>query len=203
MIYAYYRVSTDKQDIASQQFGVVDFAKSRGIAIDREIIDDGVSGCICANKRQLGKLLRQLLPGDSLIVPELSRLGRKTEDVLQTCRRLLKKQIRVYFVKNNIYLEDNPTSNLIITMFSAFSQLERDLIAQRTREALQKKKAEGVRLGRPPGAKNKHLKLDDKIDKLHKFLCVRGWSITKTARRLHVTRITLKNYLKTHNLNLD
>lgn len=202
MIYAYYRVSTDKQDITSQKFGVVNFASSRGLRIDKEILDDGVSGCVIARKRQLGKLLRQLQPDDTLIVPELSRLGRHTRDVLNTCQILLNKKISVYFVKNSIYLDDNPTANMLITMFSAFSQLERDLTAQRTREALQKKKAEGVRLGRPRGVRNKHLKLDDKVDMLQKYLR-RGWSKVRIAKRLHVSRNTLKKFLILRNISVD
>ncbi len=202
MIYAYYRVSTNFQDINAQRFGVQEFCNKRGLKVGKEIYDDGVSGCVLAKKRQLGRLLRELQPNDTLIVSELSRLGRKTSDILNTCQILIKKKISVYFVKNAIYLEDNPTSNMMITIFAAFSQLERDLIAQRTKEALAKKRADGVILGRPKGAKNKQLKLDAKIEKLQIY-CARGWSKTRIAKKLHCSRNTLRKYLILHNILLD
>ena len=91
MIYAYYRVSTDKQDYHSQKLGVLNFAKLRGFTIDKEIIDNGISGSVPAKDRKLGKLLKQLQKGDILITSELSRLGRSTSDVINTCQTFIKK----------------------------------------------------------------------------------------------------------------
>lgn len=199
MIYAYYRVSTDHQDIASQRFGVQSYCESRSMKINEEIIDFAVSGCVNATSRNLGKLLRKIAPGDGLIVPELSRLGRRTGDVLNTCQKLLKKKVYVYFVKNNITLEDNPTSNLMITLFSAFSQLERDLISQRTKEALAKLKADGVRLGRPPGHKTSITKCDSKRDKIEYYM-QRGFSRYRIAKKVHVSYTTLTRYLTLRNI---
>ena len=195
MIYAYYRVSTDKQDFTSQRYGVIEFCHQRGFSIDKEIIDDGISGTIIADKRKLGKLLKILNAGDTLIVPELSRLGRKTQDVLTSCQILLTKKVKVYFVKQAIYLEDTPTSNMLITIFSAFAQLERDLIAQRTREALAKRKAEGIILGRPKGHRNLKLKLTGKEKAIRRLLS-KGYSKTMIAKKLKVCKDTLNNFIR-------
>ncbi len=195
MIYAYYRVSTDKQDFTSQKFGVMEFCRQRELSIDKEIIDDGISGTIIADKRKLGKLLKVLKSGDTLIVSELSRLGRKTQDVLTSCQILLTKKVKVYFVKQALYLEDTPTGNILITIFSAFAQLERDLIAQRTREALAKKKAEGMVLGRPKGHRNSRLKLTGREEVIRRLLS-KGCSKNMIAKKLKVCKDTLNKFIR-------
>lgn len=194
MIYAYYRVSTDKQDFTSQRYGVMEFCHQRGLSIDKEIIDDGISGTVIAGKRNLGKLLKILKSGDTLIVPELSRLGRKTQDILNTCQILLRKKVKVYFVKQAIYLEDTPTSNILITIFSAFSQLERDLIAQRTKEALAKRKMEGMVLGRPKGRKSNHYKWTGKEEKI-KALLNKKLTKKEITKKLKISFPTLKKFI--------
>ena len=108
-------------------------------------------------------------------------------------------KVKVYFVKQAIYLEDTPTSNMLITIFSAFFQLERDLIAQRTKEALAKKKAEGILLGRPKGRRNTKLKLTGKEDIIRKLLS-QGYSKSMIAKKLKVCSDTLNKFIKNCNI---
>ena len=98
-VYAYYRVSTDKQDYNSQKLGVVEYCCRANFNIDKEILDEGVSGTVKAKDRKLWKIIKESKEGDYLITSELSRLGRSTVDVLETCNTLSKKGVNVYFVK--------------------------------------------------------------------------------------------------------
>ena len=154
MIWAYYRVSTGKQDIDCQKLGVLEYAHRMGYKIDKEIIDDSVSGTVVAKKRNLWKIVKESKEGDWVIVPELSRLGRSTIDVLETCRIFGDKKVNVWFVKQGIGLDQSPMGKMILAILSAFSEMERDLISQRTVEGLARARQRGKVLGRPYGQKN-------------------------------------------------
>jgi len=95
-VYAYLRVSTDTQELNSQKVGIVDYGEAHHLRID-EWVKETASGALDASKRDLGaKLLPKLQPGDALIVPELSRLGRSTLDVLSTLKVLRERQVKVH-----------------------------------------------------------------------------------------------------------
>lgn len=194
MIYAYFRVSTDKQDYTSQKFGVMEFAKNKGWNIDKEIIDDGISGTILAKNRKLRQILKYSKKGDIVITSELSRFGRNTKDIINTCDLLTEKGVECWFVKQNMGLDNSPMGKMLIGIFACFSQLERDLIAQRTKEALAKRKTDGILLGRPVGSKNKHSKLDGKEREIQKLLTKK---IPKShiANKLKVSVNTLKKFI--------
>lgn len=150
-VWAYYRVSTDDQTIESQKIGVVECAKRLNQRIEKEVIDDGVSGTVLAKDRNLNKILKQGKSGDKVIVAELSRLGRSTADVINTCQTFIKKGIYCYFVKQNMALDNTPMGKMMIAILSAFAEMERDLISQRTKEGLARAKAQGKKLGRKFG----------------------------------------------------
>lgn len=199
MIYAYFRVSTDKQDYTCQKFGVMEFAKNKGWNIDKEIIDDGISGTILAKNRKLHQILKQSKKGDIVITSELSRFGRNTKDIINTCDLLTEKGVECWFVKQNMGLDNSPMGKMLIGIFACFSQLERDLIAQRTKEALAKKKTDGILLGRPVGSKNKHSKLDGKEKEIQKLLTKK---IPKShiANKLKVSINTLKKFISVNQI---
>lgn len=199
MIYAYFRVSTDKQDYTCQKFGVMEFAKSKGWNIDKEIVDDGISGTILAKNRKLHQILKYSKKGDIVITSELSRFGRNTKDIINTCDLLTEKGVECWFVKQNMGLDNSPMGKMLIGIFACFSQLERDLIAQRTKEALAKKKTDGILLGRPVGSKNKHSKLDGKEREIQKLLTKK---IPKShiANKLKVSINTLKKFISVNQI---
>ena len=149
--WAYYRVSTDKQDFESQKIGVVDYVKRNGLTIDREVIDDGVSGTVLAKDRKLNIILKKSVKGDFVITSELSRLGRSTSDVINTCQAFIKKGVNVYLVKQGMAIDNTPMGKMMIAILGAFAEMERDLISQRTKEGLAKAKAQGKKLGRQFG----------------------------------------------------
>lgn len=199
MIYSYCRVSTCQQDYESQKVGILDYANRNNLTIDKEYIDNGVSGIVPANKRNLGRLLRKLRKGDLIIVSELSRLGRSCADVIHTCNEISQKGASCYMVKQGMCIDQSPVGKLMIAIFGAFSEMERDLIVQRTKEGLQHARANGVQLGRPVGAKTAHHKLEPYIDRIARWR-IHGWSKTKIAKRCHVVDKTLRKYMAIYNI---
>lgn len=194
-VWAYYRVSTDKQDYESQKIGVVDYANHMGLKIDNEIVDNGVSGTVKAYKRELGKLLVGMRKGDTVITSELSRLGRSTMDVLDTCKKITDAGVNCYFVKQGLALDQSPMGKLMIAIFAAFAEMERDLIVMRTKEGLARVKASGKKIGRQLGSKNKHRWFEGK-EKEIEFLVLSGKSYRKIAKEFNISLSTLSRYLQ-------
>jgi DNA invertase Pin-like site-specific DNA recombinase len=195
MTYGYLRVSTDQQDENNQKVGVDEKAKRMGVKINEYIIDHGVSGKKEPEKRELGTLMKKLQNGDLIIASELSRLGRSLYMVMRILEFCMKNGIKVVTVKDGYELGDNIQSKVLAFAFSLAAEIERDMISQRTKEALRKKMAEGVHIGRPKGAKNKILKLSGKEREIKKLL-KQGISKTKIAKMLGVHRFTLYRFCR-------
>jgi DNA invertase Pin-like site-specific DNA recombinase len=94
-------------------------------------------------------VLEELQEGDAIIVAELSRLGRSMLECMEILALATRKGIRVYSVKGSWQLDDSIQSKIIALAFSMAAEIERDLISQRTKEALRFKKEQGLTLGRP------------------------------------------------------
>ena len=195
-VYAYYRVSTGKQDYNSQKLGVVEYCNKNGLTINKEILDDGVSGCVKAKDRNLWKIIKGAKTGDHVIVAELSRLGRSTVDVLETCNTLSKKGVNVYFVKQAMGLDQSPMGKMMTAILSAFAEMERDLIRQRTVEGLAKAKMNGKHLGRPYGFSFRRL---EKHAELIQEKLKNGATKMSIAKELNVTWQTLHRFIKDNN----
>jgi DNA invertase Pin-like site-specific DNA recombinase len=159
MVYGYLRVSTDEQDAQNQTLGIRAKANQLGLNISEWIEDSGVSGSKEPEDRKLGIILNNMQAGDIIIASELSRLGRKTFMVMRILEACMKKDVKVYTVKDGYELGDNIQSKVLAFAFGLAAEIERDMISQRTKEALARKKAEGIILGRPKGSKAKQTKL--------------------------------------------
>lgn len=194
-VYGYLRVSTDRQDCDNQRIGVESLAEKLGLPVESWIIDDGVSGTKEPEKRKLGKLLRKIGTGDVIICSELSRLGRKLFMVVSILEHCMKVGAKVLTVKDGYELGDNVQSKVLAFAFGLVAELERDMISKRTKEALQRRKADGKKLGRPFGSRNKKHALDGKDGKISELLN-QGLSVVQAARRLKVSSVTLYAYLK-------
>ena len=194
MTYAYIRVSTDKQTVENQRFEINKFLKTTGLKIDFWI-EETISGTVSPKKRNLGKILEHVQQGDIIICSELSRLGRNMFMIMSILNILMERGVIIYTVKERYKLGEDLTSKVLAFAFSISAEIERTLISQRTTEALRRKKADGIKLGRPKGKKNSHYKLSD-YDKKIKIMLEEGYPKTLISKQLNVATSTLYNYLK-------
>lgn len=193
MIYGYLRVSSDEQDVNSQKQGVEQFAKDKNWNIDKYITDEGVSGGKDPDKRNLGPLLQLLNKDDVIICSEISRLGRDLYMVMDILHYCMEKGCIIYTVKDKFVLGDDIQSKVLAFAFSLASEIERQLISDRTRNSLQRLKDEGKHLGRPYGFSYKKLKKKHK-----KIVELLNQNVSKAeiARRMKCTWSTLHRYIK-------
>ena len=194
MTYGYIRVSTDRQTVENQRFEIAQFAKRESLHIHRWI-EETISGTKEPSKRKLGPLLDGLRPGDLLICAELSRLGRSLFMILEVLNRCMRKQVRVWTIKDNYRLGDDIASKVLAFAFGLSAEIERTLISQRTKESLARRRAEGARLGRPKGSANATVKLTGQEARIRALLR-RGLSKRRIAKRLRVHRNTLEKFLR-------
>ena len=150
MIYGYIRVSSDKQTVENQRFEINNFCKRQKINIDGWI-EETISGTKSYQKRELGRLLKHIQKDDLIICAELSRLGRNLFMIMEILNICMTKECRVWTIKDNYRLGDDIQSKVLAFAFGLSAEIERNLISQRTKEALARKKAEGIILGRPKG----------------------------------------------------
>jgi DNA invertase Pin-like site-specific DNA recombinase len=191
---AYIRASTDKQDLNNQKLEIFEFAKKNKLEVD-DFIEMTISSRKTSKERRIDEMLSVLDDADTLIVTELSRLGRSTAEVIGLVNELIKKQVRVIAIKQNLDMRQHDmTSKVMITLFSLFAELERDLISLRTKEALANKRAQGMVLGKPKGTVQKS-KFDRDVIKIKELLAL-GLSVRKIATYLGYTNhIGLNTYV--------
>ena len=197
MIYGYIRVSSDKQTVENQRFEINKFCSSQELLID-DWIEETISGTKNFSTRQLGKLLRKVKKNDIIICSELSRLGRNLFMIMEILNICMTKECRVWTIKDNYRLGDDIQSKVLAFAFGLSAEIERNLISQRTKEALARKKAEGVRLGRPRGRSfcKSSYKLHNREQQIA-TMRTDGMSFQKIADILHVNRDTVRNYYYT------
>jgi len=147
---AYLRVSTLDQDIEKNKAEILHFANQHDLGQVR-FVEEIASGRTPWRERRIAEVLEALGANDALIVAELSRLGRSMLECMEILALATRKGIRVYSVKGNWHLDQSLQSKIIALAFSMAAEIERDLISQRTKEALRFKKAQGLKLGRPRG----------------------------------------------------
>ena len=193
MIYGYIRVSTDKQTTENQKFEIEQFCLQNKIVIDKWITET-ISATKELNKRKLGKLLKQIKSNDIVIATELSRLGRNLLQVMSILHHCMNIGCQVWTIKDNYRLGKTIESKVLAFAFGLSAEIERDLISQRTTEALKRLQNEGKVLGRPKGKKNKKHKLDGKVFQI-KELLEKKVSKNKIAKILRVDIKTLNKFI--------
>ena len=194
MIYAYIRVSTDKQSVENQRYEIETFCRKKNFTVERWI-EETISSRVSLQERKLGKLLKRIKRGDTLIVSELSRLGRSLMEIMGILNTLMRVEAKLITVKENYELGDNINSKVLAFAFGLSAEVERTLISARTREALARKKAEGIKLGRPKGKNNNALKLTPKKEYINEMLR-ENMAVGAIAKQLQVHRSTLTRFLK-------
>jgi len=140
MVYGYARVSTRQQDL-SRQLDLLDRYECNKIYTEK------ISG-VRANRPELNKLKKRVKENDKIIIESFSRLGRSTKDLIDLVYFFEKKGVKVISIKENFDTQ-TPQGKLMMTVFQAFSQFERDIIVERTKEGLEYARARGNIGGRP------------------------------------------------------
>ena len=194
MYLGYVRVSTGKQTVENQMYAIEDFCAHQNpqIQIDDWIIETA-SGMKHFDKRKLGKKLQSVTSDDPIISTEITRLGRSLLMIFSIMAYCLGKGCGIWTIKEGWRLGDNLTSKVLAFAFGLAAEIERALISERTRDALARKRAEGIQLGRPKGALGKHTKLTGKENVIQTLLDL-GNSYASIARALKVDRSTLVRF---------
>ena len=202
MIYGYIRVSSDKQTVENQRFEINNFCKRENLQIDGWI-EETISGTKNYNKRQLGVLLKKVKKDDLILCAELSRLGRNLFMIMEILNICMNKECKVWTIKDNYRLGEDIQSKVLAFAFGLSAEIERNLISQRTKEALARKKAEGKILGRPKGKTTspEKQKLHNKETLIIELLKTKV-SRRKIAKICKVDRNTLARFIKQRNLAL-
>lgn len=196
MTYGYIRVSSDKQTVENQRFEIQRFCEQNHLTIDGWI-EETISGTKSYNKRQLGRLLRKTQKGDIIICSELSRLGRNLYMIMEILSICMSKECFVWTIKDGYRLGDDIQSKVLAFAFGLSAEIERNLISQRTKEALARLRAEGKPIGRPKGSCTapEHFRLHKHDTYIRKALS-KGMRQSQIVRNLHTNRSTLRRYIR-------
>jgi DNA invertase Pin-like site-specific DNA recombinase len=195
----YIRISTELQNRESQRLAILEYANKQHLKIN-DWIEITISSRKSKKARRIDELIDRLQENDTLIVSELSRLGRSVGEVAGIVDQLIQKNINLICIKENINLsgKHNIQSKTMITMFSLFAEIERDLISERTKEGIANARKKGVTLGRPIGTTGIS-KLDGKENEIKEFL-TKGVNVANLAKIYDCTWITMKSFIKSRKL---
>lgn len=194
MIYGYIRVSSDKQTVENQRFEINNFCKRNKLVIDGWI-EETISGTKSYNKRELGKLLKRVQKDDLIICAELSRLGRNLFMIMEILNICMTKECHIWTIKDNYRLGEDIQSKVLAFAFGLSAEIERNLISQRTKEALARKKAEGTILGHHRGFR---CRLNPQCANRHDYIVKelsKGTEKNFIAKTLRISKSTLYRYL--------
>ena len=199
-IYGYLRVSTTGQDLSNQAHELVGFMAKQRLSL-HEIVEETASGTKSYKDRALGPLIDKCTAGDTLVVCEVSRLGRSIIEIMEILGVCLKKGIVLRTIKENLTLDGSLNSRVYLFCFALCAEVERSLLSARTREALSARKAAGVTLGRPRGSLSKSC-LTGKEAEIKAFL-EKGVSQASIGKILGVSSTTLHAFIATRGLKPD
>ena len=194
MIYGYIRVSSDRQTVENQRFEINNFCQRQALPVD-DWIEETISGTKDYDKRRLGRLLRRVGKDDIIICSELSRLGRNLFMIMEILNICMKKECRVWTIKDNYRLGDDIQSKVLAFAFGLSAEIERNLISQRTKEALACAKSKGKQIGRKQGER---CRLNPKCAACHNWIIEQmslGVAKTKIAKELKISKQTLYRYM--------
>lgn len=187
MIVGYARVSRESQKNDRQ----IDILVENGVDI-RNIYCDKITGKKM-DRPQLNKMIDELQKGDVVLIVDLTRISRSTKDLLTILDNIIKKGATVKSIKD-VWLDttsDNPYNAFLLTVMSGLSQLERDLISQRTKEGLKSANARGRYGGRPNKRNSKA--------NIVKNLYDNGYKIVEIAKATELSRSTIYRIISDEN----
>jgi Site-specific recombinases, DNA invertase Pin homologs len=198
-VYAYCRVSTADQDVNNQKSSILEYARIHKINVSDFIMIE-VSNRQDNKSRSIDELMENLNAGDTLIVSELSRLGRSVGQLSCTVDELIAKKIRFIAIKENININGKKDVQTIplISCFSMLAEIERELISEHTKEGLEAERAKGKQLGMPKGSRSTSM-LDGKEEFIKMELKCRV-SVAAISRQLGCSQSSLINFIATRKL---
>jgi len=193
---AYLRISTIDQDIDKNKADILKLANEKQLG-HVKFVEEKISGTVSWKKRKIYTIIQDAKSGDTIIVSELSRLGRSMLEIMEILSIISEKKLSLYSVKGDWHLDDSMQSKIIAMVFAMASEIERELISSRTKEALRAKKAQGIKLGRPIGSGKSKL---DKFKPEIEALLANGSTQKFIANRYSTTEANLYNWLLKHKL---
>ena len=193
MNHIYLRVSTDHQDAENQKTGILAYLTERNMT-HVMLHTDTASGATSWRDRALYALLDEAMPGDTIVVAEVSRIGRSTVDVLDYFREATSRGIKTIVTKSGLVVDDSLQSKITTTILALAGEIEREFLLARTAEGYRRARANGVRVGRPPGATSQS-KISSKGDEIDALLRA-GVARSAIARLLGVSRGTVLRYIQ-------
>lgn len=200
MVYGYIRVSTDHQTTENQRFEIKKFCEKQGLTIDCWI-EETISSTKDLNKRKLGRLIKRIQKDDLIIASELSRLGRNLLQIMSILHHCMDIGAKIWTIKDNYRLGADITSKVLAFAFGLSAEIERNLISQRTKEALARVKSEGGRIGRPRGSRNVS-KLKGRENYIKEKLAG-GKTKFEIAQKLRVHRDTLSKFITVNGIPFE
>ena len=194
--FAYIRVSTNEQDVENQRLEILTLANAKGLG-KVTFVEETTSGRKSWKDRKLAEVIEYLDKNGSLVVAELSRLGRSMLEIMEILSISTQKGIKIYACKGNWELDGSMQSKIIAMVLAMAAEIERDLISQRTKAALATKKAAGIKLGRPSGPGKS--KLNDRKNEILEYLEL-GVTKKRIAEKMGTTIGNLHHWLKKRGL---
>lgn len=201
-VIAYLRVSTDRQDSDNQRYEIEKFCSGKGMKVGEWVVDNAISGKIKASNRKLGEVIDRMEKGDSLIVTEVSRIGRDWFDILNSINNLMVKGVFVFAIKNGYELKNDAMGKLFVSIMAVFAEEERKLLSERVkmshsnmkREA--KLRGESLKWGREAGRKTDmdKRKLDSHKETILRLIKNKVPKM-EIAHQVGTNRVTLNKYL--------
>jgi DNA invertase Pin-like site-specific DNA recombinase len=197
--YAYLGVSTDQQDVDNQRYGLFLYANTHGLG-PLQFVEDTASGRLAWRDRAVGRLLTETVhAGDAVLFAEISRMARSTLQVLEMLEHCMRQGVSVHIAKQQLVLDGSIQSRITATVLGLAAEIEREMISLRTTEALAKRKAAGLPLGRPRGTLAARRKLDAREGEIRSYLA-KGISKRSIARLVDCAPSTLYDWLARRNL---
>jgi len=201
MVYGYIRISTDKQTVENQRYEIDCFCKRNELSVDKWV-SETISGTRSIYDRKLGKLIQTMKKDDILVCSELSRLGRSLLMIMGVLNECMNRQIQVWTIKDNYRLGNDINCKVLAFAFGLSAEIERELISQRTKEALARMRSEGKVLGRPKGKESKNTILTGRENEI-KDLFDKKMSILAVSKILGVHRQTVKRFAKSRSYSIE
>ncbi len=189
---AYLRVSTIDQDTEKNKHDILKFCNDRNFG-KVDFIEEKVSGKVSWKERKIKGIVDDLQPGDRLVLPEISRLGRSSLECMEILSILKEKNVAVYAIKGNWELNGSIQSKVMAMIFSLVAEIERDFISSRTKEGLAAARLKGRLIGRPAGIPGRS-KLDKHREEIIALLSNRSPK-SYVAKKYGSTTANLYNWL--------